>query len=385
MNKDDSAASSIAEEPLSLSILSSIAEEPLALSLSTDDKEFEGGVTRIPELEDGIFEPLFSSTPGKRRRVSYEDGCLDSSRTEEPLLPGSSVSIQEQETSCGEESGDDDGAKTLVDNQSEGEINERKTNDRAEGNISISKLFNERTFFFMFEDGSSQCRNRVVDLGGKVEDFFDVVKVTDLVVKRKKGGPLPLAKFTDTYSRGQRALNCSSRGYSPRFTAKIVDIALKNKISVHTKEEFDQLVISRKPHRNKTPMMQDRKREKVKKLKPPFIKVEDRSRKFCPIFKEFVKWPTFDVEEDHGRVPEQFVVEKMKKRIYCEHCEEYVFESQLEMHCDGKRHKSITREEGYWSRVDALISKLPSPEEFETNCREKKLLSAESEKSTVPT
>ena len=153
MNMDDSAASSIAEEPLSLSILSSIAEEPLALSLSTDDEKFEGGFTRISELEDRIFEPLFSITPGKRQRVSYEDGCLDSSRTEEPLLPGSIVSIQEQDqTSCGEESADDDGAETLVDNQSEGEIsssNERKTNDRAEGNISISNLFNlsERTFF----------------------------------------------------------------------------------------------------------------------------------------------------------------------------------------------------------------------------------------------
>ena len=101
---DDSAASSIAKEPLSLSILSSIAEEPLVLSLSTDDEEFKGGVTRIPEHEDGIFEPLFSSTPGKRQRVSYEDGCLDSSRTKEPLLPGSSVSIHKQETSCGEES-----------------------------------------------------------------------------------------------------------------------------------------------------------------------------------------------------------------------------------------------------------------------------------------
>ena len=77
MNMDDSAASSIAEQPLSLSILSSIAEEPLALSLSTDDEKFEGGVTRIPELEDGIFEPLFSTTPGKRQRVSYEHGSYN--------------------------------------------------------------------------------------------------------------------------------------------------------------------------------------------------------------------------------------------------------------------------------------------------------------------
>ena len=38
---DDSAASSIAEEPLSLSILSSIAEELLALLLSTADEEFQ--------------------------------------------------------------------------------------------------------------------------------------------------------------------------------------------------------------------------------------------------------------------------------------------------------------------------------------------------------
>ena len=111
-------------------------------------------------------------------------------------------------------------------------------------------------------------------------------------MKRKKGGPLPLAKFTEACSHAQSALNCSSRSYSPRFTAKIVDVALKSKISVNTKEEFDQLVQSRKPHRNKSPMMQDPKYQKLKNLKPPFIKVEDRSRSFCPTFKEFVKWPT---------------------------------------------------------------------------------------------
>ena len=73
---NDSTPSSIAGEPLSLSILSSNAKERLALSLSADDKEFKGGVTRIPKLEDGIFEPLFSGTPGNRQRVSYKDSCL---------------------------------------------------------------------------------------------------------------------------------------------------------------------------------------------------------------------------------------------------------------------------------------------------------------------
>ena len=50
MNMDNSAASSIAEEPLSLSILSSIAEEPLALSLSTDDKNSKVGLQEFQNL-----------------------------------------------------------------------------------------------------------------------------------------------------------------------------------------------------------------------------------------------------------------------------------------------------------------------------------------------
>ena len=86
---DDS--SSIADEPLSLSILSSIAEEPLELSLSIDDREFEGKVSGM-EVEDVRFEPLLTSTPVKRRRKAddehnvYQNVSLSSSSRAEELF-----------------------------------------------------------------------------------------------------------------------------------------------------------------------------------------------------------------------------------------------------------------------------------------------------------
>ena len=37
-----------------------------------------------------------------------------------------------------------------------------------------------------------------------------------------------------------------------------------------------------------------------------------------------------------------------------------MLKSQLEIHCNVERHRSLKRQTGYWDNVDALISKLPS-------------------------
>ena len=119
---------------------------------------------------------------------------------------------QEKQTSHGKRSVDDDGAELPVISEDErSSSNNPKSGSEFKGKISTFNLskFKERTFFFMFEDEGSRCRNRVVELGGKVEEFFDVRKVADVVVHRKIDGYAPLTKF-DTYSRGQRAINCSS-------------------------------------------------------------------------------------------------------------------------------------------------------------------------------
>ena len=93
--------------------------------------------------------------------------------------------------------------------------------------------------------------------------------------------------------------------------------------------------------------------------------MEDQSRGFCPIFKELDKWPTLDVEEDRESERAERGLQKVDKKIYCEHCVEHVLNSQLEMHCKGERHKSIVQQPGYWKNVNALISKLSSLKELE--------------------
>ena len=155
-----------------------------------------------------------TSTPAKRKRKAIQIESLDSSIAEEPLWPENIVSMppQKEETSHGERSVDDDGAELPVISEDErSSSNNLKRASEFKGKIStfnLSKL-KGRTFFFMFEGEGSRCRNRVVELGGKVEEFFDVRKLTDVVVHRKIDGSAPLAKF-NTYSRGQRAINCSS-------------------------------------------------------------------------------------------------------------------------------------------------------------------------------
>ena len=329
----------------------------------------------VPSKE--AFEPLLTSTPAKRKGEAIEHESLDSSRAEEPNWPENSASMeQEEENSSGEDSKDDD---TMVRSEDESSTGSSKTQSgQLEGNISTQHFsnFKERTFFFMFED-NFQFRNIVVDLGGKVEEFFDVLKVTDLVVNSRKTVCQPV-QF-NTYSRGQRAINCSSKYFSlsVSYDTKIVDIAEKNNISVYTKNEFYRLVQSEKRNRNELTELkaQRRKPAKIRELKPPFIKVEDQSRGFCPIFKELDKWPTLDVEEDRESERAERGLQKVDKKTYCEHCEEHVLNSQLEMHCKGERHKSIVQQPGYWKNVDALISKLPSLKELEDQYRKTKLYS----------
>lgn len=60
-------SSSVAEEPLSLSIPSSLAEEPL-VETSVTEESFESRATRIVESAVEVFQPLLASTPAKRKR-----------------------------------------------------------------------------------------------------------------------------------------------------------------------------------------------------------------------------------------------------------------------------------------------------------------------------
>ena len=296
------------------------------------------------------FRPKFTSTPAKRKRNACGHESSDSSMGEEPLWLAQNASMEEhEETSELQDSEDDDDIKNA---------------DKLEGNSSTNcdfSYFKDKAFFLMFEEDDSHCKNIIVGLGGRVQEFFDVQKVTDLVVNNGKSAGQPSSPKFNPYSRGQRAINCCSKKCPPGYTydAKIVDISEKNNISVHTKESFFQLAKIEKQNRKKhITSVQRWKHVQVRKLKPPFIKVEDQSGNFRPLFREFDKWPSLELEEDPPKLA-LCEARRMESKIYCEHCAQYVLKSQLEIHCGGERHQSIVQQPGYWSNVDELISKFP--------------------------
>ena len=68
----------------------------------------------------------------------------------------------------------------------------------------------------MFEDDSSHCKNIIFGLGGRVEEFSDVQKVTDLLVNNSKSVGQPSSAKFNRYSGGQKAINCCSKKCPPR-------------------------------------------------------------------------------------------------------------------------------------------------------------------------
>ena len=58
----------------------------------------------------------------------------------------------------------------------------------------------------MFEDDGSYCKNIIFGLGGRVEELFDVQKVTDLVLNNWKSVGQPLSARLNRYSGLQRAI-----------------------------------------------------------------------------------------------------------------------------------------------------------------------------------
>ena len=75
----------------------------------------------------------------------------------------------------------------------------------------------------------------------------------------------------------------------------------------------------------------------VRKLRAPFIKVEDRSRNYRPLIFEMTKWPSLDEmfhDNSNGSVNEQ---QKQEKSKYCGLCEQYFTNSSI--HAESRVHK----------------------------------------------
>lgn len=99
----------------------------------------------------------------------------------------------------------------------------------------------------------------------------------------------------------------------------------------------------------------------VRKLRAPFIKVEDHSRKYKPLVKEFDAWPTFDFDSS----PECEVVKckhlkkhqkKNTERVrFCECCQCHFI--NLDDHLESKQHRSFAENDKNYESIDKLIKR----------------------------
>ncbi|KXJ06148.1 Protein DBF4-like B [Exaiptasia diaphana] len=131
---------------------------------------------------------------------------------------------------------------------------------------------------------------------------------------------------------------------------RVVSSALKNGLKVLSFEDLRNLLrqMNQKPETLNT-----KATVKVRKLKPPFIKIEDQSRQYRPIFKEFKKWPTITFSDQDVLIKGE-TKKKKKKTLFCEHCQEFDIKN-LDKHLKSMKHRTIVSQKGYWDGVDKLI------------------------------
>ena len=99
-----------------------------------------------------------------------------------------------------------------------------------------------------------------------------------------------------------------------------------------------------------------------------FFKVEDQSRKYRPLVREFRRWPVINFDSHHHGCPfddssddeHDHTIQKTKSlqnKGYCECCRVH-FEN-YNLHLKSKQHTDFARNQENYKELDALIAKYP--------------------------
>lgn len=146
------------------------------------------------------------------------------------------------------------------------------------------------------------------------------------------------------------------------------------------KKEINKMIISRNKRDNSPADDREQLPQKIninsdkktfiRGLKAPFIKVEDHSRRHCPIFKEFDSWPSIDFDSptvwkggnrrqlENGRKQEWGEIRK-----FCECCQCYY--TDLNNHLKSKENRSFAQNDKNYEAIDKLIRRGRSLKDFE--------------------
>ena len=221
-------------------------------------------------------------------------------------------------------------------------------------------------------DQVTQLISNLQKSGAEVSNFFHN-KITHLITSEqciemdKKEGVNPAQPSKFPSSRG--ALILSKRS-GKKEKLSIFEQAQKFNIEIVLVEEMKFELIGKSEKNISSTGKTSPKRAKeiktpgqVRKLKEPFLKVEDHSGNFRPLVLEMKEWPDaitmFSREEN---ALEASMRKRKRRSNYCELCEDRFFD--LKSHLISEKHVKNARDPTKWEAVDALISKMTTVEKW---------------------
>eukprot|EP00794_Sanderia_malayensis_P003315 gene3315-3800_t len=258
-------------------------------------------------------------------------------------------------------------------------------------------------------------QHSILDLGGTVEEFVskevyciitDRVSVDEVIASNKKGShtpflgpypsPLPQLSSNKCYANSPLSTDSPQSFEVKTLNATRGKTFLKHVAATQRQGSTNLLENARKwnvkdSDKQKSKYLQTNGSFKVKFLKSPFIKVEDQSRKYRPVYLEMDQWPTLHFESNPGACP--FEKPKRKKELaeaneenhsneaetdncsqdvsnkpsesprnkkdenkggYCECCK--VRFTSLKQHLKGDQHRAYATNETNYAELDSIIS-----------------------------
>ena len=210
--------------------------------------------------------------------------------------------------------------------------------------------------------------NSLTECGAGFSEFF-LKKITHLITSNRC---LELARdksstskkiLTDPSSRGAMIL---ARTTKKQDSESVVEKARNFGINIIFLEEMN-LALSSRTHsalcKRRNRLLNDAPSVKVRKLRPPFIKVVDRSECYRPLVLEMKEWPdAFTMFSRGPHVLEARPINRERKITFCELCEAHF--NDFQKHLSSIKHTKKATDDKRWERVDALRSKLPSVEQL---------------------
>ena len=216
--------------------------------------------------------------------------------------------------------------------------------------------------------GGTVCQFLSKHVDYVVIDSFDKLsrqEQTDVANNKGSRAQILLAKAlkSTNYKQQQKSLQEKSR----EFGFKIISVPeFKKNILTEIATSKEKESIAAEPKQE---------RAIVRSLKPPFIKVEDHSGRYRPLFKEFDVWPSFDFESSTdydvgGNRKEKNHTRKQEIVRFCECCECHF--TNFDEHLQSKQHRSFAENDQNYESLDKVIKRGPSLDDYLKKVKERR-------------